>query len=210
MTQTYIIKPLEILETEDIKALVERLKEKSKICIISGAAKVGKTALAIKILCYLMKDNPKEFKPIVISLDNSVEYWQNLMQLNEEIFRYPFKDKSFGPSENSFRALGNICLNIDGELLNRNYNFIVIDGIGKCNEALNAHDFEILFNSVVYFAKHSKAIFFITCRTEQLSISHPELDQSRKEGLVELWDLERPEYLGGEIKEFGDTRLRIE
>lgn len=189
MMQTYIIKPLEILETEDIKALAEKLKEERKICIISGAAKVVKTGLAIKILWYLMKVNPKEFKPIVVSLDNSVEYWQNLMQLNEEIFRYPFKDKSFGPLGNSFSALGNICLNIDGELLNRSYNFIVIDGIGKCNEALNAHDFETLFNSVAYFAKHSKANFFITCRTEQLSLSHPELVQLRKEGLVELWDL---------------------
>lgn len=28
--------------------------------------------------------------------------------------------------------------------------------------------------------------------------------------LIELWHLERPEYLGGDIKEFGETRLEIE
>ena len=204
--QTYIIKPLEILESEDIKTLAERLKKKTKVYIISGSEKVGKTALVIKILYYLMKENPKKFKPIIISLDNSVAYWQNSMHLNDEIFRYPFKESGLGPFENSLWTLGIIRINL---LVSHDYNFIVIDGIDKCSEVLNKKDYEALFNSIVSFAKERKANYFITCRTEQLSISHSELVQSLKEGFVEVWDLERPEYLGGDVKEFGEARLRI-
>ena len=201
--QTFIIKPLNIVETESIKTITGRFKEKNKIYIITGAEKVGKTALSIKILCYLLKETQKDFKPIFISLDNTAEYWQNLIQLNKEIFRYPFKHK---PAV----SWGGICMALDKELLDQQYNFIVIDGIDKCKDVMNEKEFENIFLAVVNFSKTTNATVFITGRTNQLSLAHPCLIEAQQEGSLEFWHLERPGYLGGDIKEFGDTKLEIQ
>lgn len=50
---------------------------------------------------------------------------------------------------------------------------------------------------------------FITDRTNQLSLAHLHLMEAQQKGSLEVWHLERPGYLGGDIKEFGDTRLLI-
>src|SRR5450631_3683173 len=134
--ETYIIKPLDILETESVKAITERFKEKPKIHIITGAEKVGKTALIIKILCCLMKEHSNTFKPTFISLDNTVDYGQNLIQQNKELFHYPCKDE-FPISMLSVYLLIKISFH-------QQYNFIVIDGIDKCKHVLSKKVFKIL------------------------------------------------------------------
>jgi hypothetical protein len=200
--QTFIIKPLDILETESIKAITERFKEKPKIHIITGAEKVGKTARVIKILSCLMKEHSNTFKPTFISLDNTAEYWQNLIHQNKELFHYPCKDE-FPISMLSVYLYVKISFH-------QQYNFIVIDGIDKCRAVSCEKVFNILFSTATDLGKNHWPNVFITARTNQLPLDNPDLIQVQKEGLIELWHLERPEYLGGEIKEFGDTRLTIE
>jgi len=199
--QTYIIKPLDILETESIKALTERFKEKAKIHIITGVEKVGKTALAIKILCCLLKGHSKTFKPVFISLDNTVEYWQNLIQQNKELFWYACKDKF------EISMLG-VYLYVKLSF-RQHYNFIVIDGIDKCRSVSSEKVFNILYSTATDLEKNHWPNVFVTVRANQLPLDNPDLIRARKEGLIELWHLERPEYLGGNIKEFGETKLEI-
>ena len=200
--QTYIIKPLDILETESIKEITERFKEKNKIYIITGAEKVGKTALVIKILCCLMKEHSNTFKPVFISLDNTVEYWQNLIQQNKDLFWYPCKYE-FPTSMLSVYMFVKVSFH-------QKYNFIVIDGIDRCKHVLGKKVFKIVFSNATNLGKNHLPNVFITVRTNQLPLDNSHLIQAQKEGIIELWHLERPEYLGGEIKEFGDTRLTIE
>ncbi len=201
--ETYIIKPLKTEETASVKHFSEKFAQTKKLHICSGAEKVGKTALSIKLVHCLVKENTG-IKPIFISLDDTAAYWQNKIEEYTKviIFRYHYKEKTS-------LTLQDILNILKSELLQKQNNFVVVDGIDKHKGASSQDDFESLLIYLVGFVKEKQLNVFITTRKSGIPLAHPFLKKAQQDNLIKQWSLERAEYLGGDIKEFGDTRLKI-
>ena len=197
MIQTYIIKPCKIEETESITRFTKRFQKTGKLYLCTGAAKVGKTALSIKLAHCLYKKN-KGLTPVIISLNNDSGYWQNEIQEHAAgiIFYSLFIQKQL-------HLLKEINTILKDHLVKSKNSFFIIDGINKWD------DFEGLIISLIDFIKNSNTNVFLTIRQSELILEERFLKQLQQNNLIELWLLERPEYLGGEIKEFGDTKILI-
>lgn len=189
-----ILKPLDIFETDSLNLIIRHFNESKKLYILAGAEKVGKTAFSLKLLRGLLEE---DMHPLLIWLDCS-SYWQDRLKqdFDQTAFRYPFKQKA--PS-----SLQDITRVLREELLRKQNSFVIIDGTDKYRNVLSKHDFDTLLIFLVNFTKIWKVNIFIPTRTNQLPLLHPYLINAQQDGGIELWHLERPEYLGGEIREFG-------
>lgn len=188
-----------INETDSIKPICNRFEETNKLYFCTGTANVGKTAMAIKLAHTLFTKATQKFKPLVISFDNTVKYWQETSNYaNDILFKYPFTNKE----EVSWQ---DVIENVEAEMLQASANFIVLDGINYYAFKWDVNDIKMMLSFLIKVIQEKQTNIFITYRSQKGFFLYKDLGLEEN-NLIELWHLERPEYFE---KEFGETKLLI-
>lgn len=198
--QTFTIKPCDINETESVQFLCKQFEEKKKFYICTGKEKVGKTALAIKLLNTLSTETLTNYKPVVIFFDDTMYYWQR--KLKQDVIIFPFYFKRRVESKD-------IIATIQKYLLRNATNFIILDGVNACMGKWPKESIITLIGFLIEIVKNNQVNIFVTYRSDTKFLAYPVSSWASQNDLIEAWHLERPEYFGGDIKEFGDASLEI-
>jgi len=207
----YIIKPIEIVVTNDIEKLIESFNLKSKFIVCAGKEKVGKTAFSYKLLNRILSDENKVWKPLFIGMDKPLvyEYWND--KFREKIdnkkaieafgsvpFVYPFVN------EQPVEYLTTI---ID----KHKPSLIIVDGFDsllKIDES--AEDKRLIIK--LYFLYSLLMNVFVEHKTTIIITWRNNYNINRKQHKavpITYWELNRPEYLVEEITDYGATLLKI-
>jgi len=207
----FIIKSIEIAGTKDIEKLIESLNQREKFIICNGKEKVGKTALSYKLLNGLLRDEHKDWKPLFICMDKPsvYEYWQGK-------FKEKIEDKKVLERFESITFIYPLENEQPLEYLSATINeykpsITIVDGYDNLLKLDESEEDKRLIIKL-YFIYSCLIRIYLENKTTILINWQNSYGINRKkyEGVnIEYWELERPEYLGEDINEFGDTRLKI-
>ena len=207
----FIIKPIDINRITDIKSLIESLNQSEKFIVCNGKEKVGKTALSIKLLNGLLSDEHKDWKPLFVCMDKPsvYQYWQGKFKekiedekVLERFERIPF----IYPLENEQP------LDYLSDTINEyKPSITIVDGYAnllKLNESEEDKRLIIklyfIYSCLIRIYLENKTTIIINWQNSY------GINRKKYDGVnIEYWELDRPEYMGEDIKEFGDTRLKI-
>ena len=207
----YVFKPIQVEQLEEVDELSKSILTKPKFRICTGSPKNGKTAFVYKLLLSLLKLDTIKVNPLFIGLDKDsiYDYWNNrisniatdqrvVASFKKVPFIYPFSHTS---NNNPIKSVESI---IEDAITKNNYNIIIVDGFDRCFEVMstdNISEFVMYLSSLF----NNKGIsILLNCRKE-----YPYFNGKYLNTLLEKWQLERPEYLEGDIVEWGQTRLTI-
>jgi len=211
LMKEFIIKPIDINRITDIKSLIESLNQSEKFIVCLGKEKVGRTALSFKLLNGLLSDEHRDWKPLFVCMDKPsvYQYWQGkfkemiedkkVLERFERIpFIYPLENEQpFDYLTATIKEYKPALIIVDG-----------YDNLLKLNES--EEDKRLIIK--LYFIYSFLNRFFLENKTTILITWQNSYGINRKkyEGVnIEYWELERPEYMGEYIQEYGDTRLKI-
>jgi len=206
----YIVKPIDLFDLSDTDQLHHHFTGVKKIIICSGAEGVGKSAMSMKILRSLALCPDYYSIPLILSFDKKMQYWENTGGITESInlthketIKIPF---IYLLEMSTFMQWSEICLNI--QLLTRNLrtNFIVVDGL---NEIDNKTALQSLLVTLVNFVLYGNVSHVFISSNQPVQFPKFLLHKLAENKLIEFWHLDRPEYMDGPIKNFGDTILNI-
>jgi archaellum biogenesis ATPase FlaH len=208
----YILKPLKINETDDLGRLGLNVMQEPKLRICNGRVKNGKTALGYKLLHGILQQPSVFCKPLYIALAKKKNYtywtkkidaeiadWRILGCFNEMPVVFPL----FYSSKKM--PLAPIQPLMDDVIVKNGCNFIIVDGFDCCFEILSTDEIKGLVWYLSGLVKNRGISVFITGQGYCNYFNDTNLNSQ-----LEKWYLERPEYMGGDIVEWGDTRLTIE
>ena len=208
----YILKPLKINETVDLGRLGLTLLQEHKLRVCTGRPKNGKTALGYKLLHGILQEPSVFCKPLYIALDKKKNYNYWIKKIETEITDWRilgcFKEMPvlfplLYSSKKKLRAP--IQSLIDDLIVKNGCNFIIVDGFECCFEILNTDEIKGFVWYLSGLVKNRGISVFITGQGYCNYFNDTYLNTQ-----LEKWHLERPEYIGGDIVEWGDTRLIIE
>lgn len=208
---SYVVKPIQVEQIEEVDELSKSILRKPKFRICTGSPKNGKTALIYKLLLSLLKQDNIKVNPLFIALDKDsiYDYWNNrisnsitdqkvVTSFKKVPFIYPFSHTS---NNNPIISVQSI---IENAITKINYNLIIVDGFDWCFEVMSTDDISGFVMYLSGLVKTRGISILLTCQKE-----YPYFNGTNLNSLQEKWQLERPEYLGGDIVEWGDTRLTI-
>ena len=208
----YIIQPIQVEQIEEIEDLSKLILANPKLRVCIGSPKNGKTALIYKLLLGLIKQEASNSIPLFIGLDrvSIYDYWNNRIfnSTIDQIVINGFKQIPFIyafsliSNNNSIISVQSIIEDANTKI---NYNLIFFDGFDWCFEIMNTDEINE-FVKYLYSLVKNKGISVYLNSQEYYSC----FDETKMNDQCEKWKLERPEYLGGDIIEWGDTRLTIE
>jgi len=196
-----IIKPLQLEPTSDIEDFAATVFQPKTLSIIYGPEGVGKTALLYKLLLYRFQTGEK-MRGIFLGLDNYQTYQYHQIRLADLIGVTSIREKLTSlelyqfTSPNTFYHFICVLPNIMTDF--ENY-FVLADAL---NIAPNLTIQNEILNELKFIAKCDIPVIG-SMNTK------PDLSDLNEYPAVKIqtFQLERPEFLGGEILEFGDTRL---
>jgi len=196
-----IIKPLQLEPTSDIEEFAATVFQPNTLSIIYGPERVGKTALLYKLLLHRFRTE-ENMKGIFLGLDKYDSYQYHQKRLAEvmavssirekftsmDLYKFTDPNTFFG----FISVLPHITLDIESQ-------FIFVDGLNILPDGT-------FQNKVIIELK-----FLANCGIPVLAstITKPNLCNLIDYPSVknQTFQLERPEFLGGEILEFGDSLL---
>ena len=207
----YILQPLQLASTEEVRELAIAVIQDPKIRYFVGSPKNGKTALTFKLLLSLLKMQDSPCNPICIALDDKhvYEYWCTQLQttssdpllassLQERVMLFPYATTKRSVYIEKLKSIISEAIN------NAHYNFLVLDGFHKFKDHLQNDDLIQFLNDLAGVVSSRGLNIFISSQVDD-GFLIDDADPS----LVEHWMLTRPDYIGGDILSFGDTRLVI-
>ena len=209
--EKYILKPLQVQITSDIKELSNKVIENPKLRICEGDTKNGKTALSFKLLHSILEQQEIFCNPMMIGFDLKKVYKYWFQRLDNDIQDNYIKSKFKGlpivypllSNENN-EILETLKTTINNAINKYSSNFIIVDGFDSC---LNTLNIEAIFNFIEYLATLVKNLginVLLSSRNEYAFLKDKDANE-----FIERWILKRPTYIGGDIKEFGDSRLIV-
>ena len=196
-----IIKPLQLEPTSDIEEFAASVFQPKTLSIIYGPEGVGKTALLYKLIFHRFQTGEK-MRGIFLGLDNYQTYQYHQNRLADVMGVTSIREKLTSlelyqfTSPNTFYHFICVLPNILTDF--ENY-FVFADAL---NIAPNLTIQNEILNELKFIAKCDIPVI-ATMNTK------PDLSDLNEYPAVKIqtFQLERPEFLGGEILEFGDTRL---
>jgi GTPase SAR1 family protein len=197
-----IIKPLQFECTSDIEDFAATVFQPKTLSIIYGPEGVGKTALLYKLLYHRYKMNENE-KGFFIGLDSFKCYHYHQTKISTALGvssikeKIPSLDLTHFKKPDIFSVLFFHSLHI---LISKmETHFVFADGLNKfTNQSFQ--------NRVIKYLREVADCDIPVIATMN---TKPDLSDLNEYPAVKIqtFQLERPEFLGGEILEFGDTRL---
>ena len=196
-----IIKPLQLELTSDIEDFAATVFQPKTLSIIYGPEGVGKTALLYKLLYHRYKTNENE-KGLFIGLDNFECYQYHQTKMSTALGVSSIKEKI--PSlvihfkkPDIFSVVFFHSLHI--LISTMETHFVLADGLNKFSNPS-------ILNRVIQYLRQVAdcGIPVIVTMDTKPDLSHLTEFPAVK---IQTFQLERPEFLGSEITEFGDTRL---
>jgi Cdc6-like AAA superfamily ATPase len=200
-----IIKPLQLEPTSDIEDFAASVFQPKTFSIIYGPEGVGKTALLFKTLHHYYKTNLND-RGIAIGLDSIECYQYHQSKLAAALGVSKIKDKfplltlKHCKSPDVFAE---IFFHFLPTLASNGYTrFILADGLHHFSKPVNQ-------NRVIKYLIQATDCGIPILATMQ---TKPDLCYLNEfaDVITHTFQLERPEFLGGDILEFGDTRLTME
>jgi archaellum biogenesis ATPase FlaH len=195
-----IIKPLQLEPTSDIEDFAATIFQPKTLSIIYGPKGVGKTALLYKLMYQRIKKN-HELKGLFHGMNKPeiYKFYQTklLGELGREYIRVRYLSMGFTQVIDSKKVYPYISA---VQRLMKKYDnyFFIVDGLRKLPT-------KTFFNVMTEFRNvaDSGIPVLVTMDTK------PDLSNliETSSVTIQTFQLERPEFLGGEILEFGDTRL---
>lgn len=206
-----ILKPLIINDFSDLGSLSITILKEPKLRVCTGPPKNGKTALGFKLLYGIFNQPSVYCKPLYIALapKKIYKYWKRKIDsevtdvrirgyFNQMTMVHPLlysKKKQIAP----------IQYLVDDAILKNRGNFLIVDGFDHCFEIMNTDEIKGFVWYLSGLVKNRGISIFITSQGFCNYFNDTNLDFH-----LEKWNLTRPEYIGGDIIERGDTRLTIE
>jgi|694.fasta_scaffold45362_2 GTPase SAR1 family protein len=196
-----IIKPLQLEPTSDIEDFAATIFQPKTFSIIYGPEGVGKTALLHKLILHRFQKGEK-MRGVFLGLDNYQTYQYHQIRLADLMGVTSIKEKLTSlefyqfTSPNTFYHLICVLPNIMKDFANY---FVFADAL---NIAPNLTIQNEILNELKFIAKCDIPVI-ATMNTK------PDLSDLNEYPAVKIqtFQLERPEFLGGDILEFGDTRI---
>ncbi len=196
-----IIKPLQFEPTFDIENFAASVFQPKTLSIIYGPEGVGKTALLYKLLFHRFQRGEK-MRGIFLGLDNYQTYQYHQNRLADVMGVASIREKLTSlelyqfTSPNTFYHLICVLPNIMTDY--ENY-FVFADAL---NIAADLTIQNKILNELKFIAKCDIPVI-ATMNTK------PDLSDLTEFPAVKIqtFQLERPEFLGGKVLEFGDTLL---
>ena len=211
MENAFVIRPVQVEQSKEVNEISKSILADPKFRICIGSPKNGKTALTFKILLSLIKQGSFKLNPLFIAFDNVsiYDYWNKKISITttDQIAIENFKKIPFlYPLSNTSNNYPNLPVHsrIEETISTGNYNLIIIDGFDWCFEVMSTDEINV-FVKYLHELVTNKGISVYLNTQEYYSC----FDKTIINGQSQKWLLERPEYLGGDIVEMGDTRLRI-
>jgi GTPase SAR1 family protein len=196
-----IIQPLQLEPTSDIEDFAANIFQPKTFSIIYGPEGVGKTALLHKLILHRFQKGEK-MRGVFLGLDNyqTYQYHQNRLayEMGVTSIREKLNSLEFYQITNPKTFYHLICVlpNIMKDFANY---FVFAD-------ALNIAPDLTIQNKILNELK-----FIAKCDIHVLATMNTKPDLSDLTEFpavkIQTFQLERPEFLGGDILEFGDTRL---
>ena len=196
-----IIKPLQFKPTSDIEDFAASVFQPKTLSIIFGPEGVGKTALLHKLLLQRFQTG-KKMRGVFLGLDNyqTYQYHKNrlvgVMGVTSIIEKLTSLEFYQITSPNTFYHLICVLPNIMKDF--ENY-FVIADALNILPDPTYQNK---VLNELKYMANCGIPVIANTNLQPDLRhlIEYPAVKS-------QTFLLERPEFLGGEFTEFGDTRL---
>ena len=211
MENAFVIRPVQVEQSKEVNEISKSILTEPKFRICIGSPKNGKTALTYKLLLSLIKQGNFRLKAFFIGFDNVsiYDYWNKKISNNvtDQIVVASFKNIPFiYPLSNTSNNCPNISVQsrIEETISTGNYNLIIIDGFDWYFEVMSTDKINE-FVKYLYKLVTNKGISVYLNSQEYYSC----FEKIIINGKSQKWLLERPEYLGGDIVERGDTFLRI-
>ena len=201
--EKYILRPIETFEQDGMKLFSQKLENNSRLYILSGKPSVGKTAFCFKILYYQKLQN--NFTNILfIYFDKTIEYWKQKFSIQDP---ESLKNIKFNKMKiSNFHKLKSEILDQMEEF---NYHLIFIDGIYSCGEFQEVKMYTSLLLDLMDMAHALQKPIILTARQNKPVLIPNIITHAHRPLLPETWFIERPDYLNGEIKKFGDNRILV-
>ena len=197
-----IIKPLQLEPTSDIEDFAATVFQPKTLSIIYGPEGVGKTALLYKLLYHRYKSDENE-KGLFIGLDNFECYQYHQTKMSTALGVSSIKEKI--PSlvihfkkPDIFSVVFFHSLHI--LISTMETHFVLADGLNKFSNPSFLN--RVIQQNLRQVADCGIPVIVTMDRKPDLSYltEFPAVK-------IQTFQLERPEFLGAEITEFGDTRL---
>jgi GTPase SAR1 family protein len=196
-----IIKPLQLESTSDIEDFAATVFQPKTLSIIYGPEGVGKTALLHKVIFHRFQTGEK-MRGIFLGLDNYQTYQYHQNRLADVMGVTSIREKLTSlelyqfTSPNTFYHFICVLPNIMTDF--ENY-FVFADAL---NIAPNLTIQNEILNELKFLAKCGIPVIVSMDTKPDLSYlsEYPAVK-------IQTFHLERPEFLGGEITEFGDTLI---
>ena len=197
-----IIKPLQLEPTSDIEEFAANVFQPKTFSIIYGPTGVGKTALLYKLLYPFYKTTEiKEGIFIVLDSEQCYQYYQSKISKTLHITSIKEKYTSLGFISFKMPDIFPLLYFINLPILTsiKDTNFVLVDALQKF---VNKSWEQKAMQNLVKVADSGIPVVVTMDKKPELShlIEYPAVK-------IQSFQLERPEFLGGEITEFGDTRL---
>lgn len=198
-----IIKPLKLEPTSDIKEFAASVFQPKTFSIIYGPEGVGKTALLYKLFYHRYKTNENE-NGLFIGLDNFECYQYHQTKISAALGvssikeKFPSLDLIQFKKPDIFAVIFFHSLHI--LISTMETHFILADGLNKFS---NPSFLNRIIQQYLRQVADCGIPVIITMDTK------PELNHLTEFPAVKIQTflLKRPEFLGGEITEFGDTLI---
>lgn len=196
-----IIKPLQLEPTSDIEDFAASVFQPKTLSIIYGPEGVGKTALIHKLILHRFQRGEK-MRGVFLGLDNYQTYQYHKNRLVEVMGVTSISEKLTSlefyqiTSPNTFYHLISVLPKIMKDF--ENY-FVITDALNILPDPTYQNK---VLNELKYMAHCGIPVLANT--SLQPDLSHLTEYPAVK---IQTFQLERPEFLGGEFTEFGDSRL---
>ena len=199
-----IIKPLNLEPTSDIEDFAATVFQPKTFSFIYGPEGVGKTALLYKLIFHRFQTGEK-MRGIFLGLDNYQTYKYHQNRLADVMGVTSIREKLTSlelyqfTSPNTFYhficVLPNIITDFD------NY-FVFADALNIAPDLTIQNE---ILNELKFLAKCGISVI-VSMDTK------PDLRHLTEypAGKIQTFQLERPEFLGGDVLEFGDTKLLMD
>jgi GTPase SAR1 family protein len=212
----YILSPLLFEKISDIEPIAKDLLEYDGINFLVGKAKVGKTALAYKLMHWWLQQEKLEIPYFITGGKmSSYQYWDSkFCQLHIPVSTFllfnGIKRINYASTKNTSDPANIIMLALLGEEIKiTSYCLIIIDDWeGIINDSNSAYTRLLLLQLNSLRIKNKAKVFFTGRSKKKIERIIEVLKTEQQENFMYRYlKLERPAYIGGDIKEFGECRI---